>query len=152
MTLVCRLKESSNVERWLALPSVGFWRNYCFFRMWSWDFSAYSQGQAVDMCTSAWACSACLYNRFPVRMWRRVERHIQENMGTSSCDCSRLLCGHLECDLPIFIGAKDFPTQFAEKKIKHAFYVEYISPHVWQFSKTLTLWRLTTPIVVVPHR
>jgi len=138
MTLVSRLKESNNVERCLALPSVGLWRNYCFFLMWRWDFSAYSQGQAVDMFTSAWASSACLHNRFPVRMWRHVEWHIQKNTGTSSCDCSRLLYGHLECDSPIFIGAKDLPTRFAEKKkIKRSFYVENISHHVWHFSRTL---------------
>ena len=135
MTVVCRLKESSNVERWLAVPSVGFWRNYCFFLIWRRDFSARSQGQVADMCTSVWACSACLYNRFPVRMCIHVEGHIQEN--TSSCDCSRLLCGHLEYDSTIFIGTKDFPTQFAEKKIKHSCYVDYISPHVCEFSKTL---------------
>jgi len=38
-----------------------------------------------------------------------------------------------------------------EKRIKHSFYVEYISPDVWRFSKTLTLILLTSRIWWAPN-
>lgn len=116
MILVCRLKESHNVERWLTMPSVGFWRNYCFFLIWRRDFSACSQGCARLL----GRVSACLYNCFPVRMWKTREAELlsgtKEGMTEARQQWERLLCGRLECDSPIFIGTKDFATQFAEKQ------------------------------------
>jgi hypothetical protein len=90
MTLVCRLKESHSVARWLAVPSVGLWWNYCFFQTWRRDFSARSQGQVAGLCTSAWTCSACLYNRFPVhtRWTARTRGHIQLGLQLASLRAS----------------------------------------------------------------